>query len=164
MGDLQVQLQVDVICRAIAAGSTLIELAEVYEIDYAFFLEFMAPYQTQYEAALARRNDWLAETTIMELRRHATSDIRELFSADGSLKPPSEWSLNAARAVASVKVKELFDNNGMQIGEMKEIKFWDKTKALELIGKNQKLFTDKTEHSLSKSLEELVSGSMGEKK
>ena len=49
-------------------------------------------------------------------------------------------------------------------GYIKKIKFWDKPRALELLGKNQKLFTEKVEHSGSVTLEQLVAGSHEEEK
>lgn len=155
----------DIICYAIASGSTLVDLAETYDIEFADFSHWIKDNKTRREAwerADLLRGEWLTGKTIRELRRIGTSDIRGLFNQSGGLRSPSEWPEEAALAVASIKVKELFDNLGEQVGEMKEIKFWDKTKALELIGKNQKMFTDKHEHSLTKSLEELVAGSMQE--
>lgn len=156
---------INTVCRNISAGLTIFELADNLDVHFADLHEYIMSSPSnkkKFEAAELLRGEWLVGTTIRELKRIGTSDIRGLFSKNGGLLNPDEWTDEAAMAVAGIKVKELFDNNGEQIGEMKELKFWDKTRALELIGKNQKMFTEKTEHSLSKSLEDLVAGSMQE--
>jgi phage terminase small subunit len=43
---------------------------------------------------------------------------------------------------------------------VRKVKFWDKVKGLELLGKHLKLFTEKVEHSGSLTLEQLVLASM----
>jgi hypothetical protein len=43
---------------------------------------------------------------------------------------------------------------------MTTVRFWDNTKALDLLGKHLKLFTDKVKHSASKSFDELIAESI----
>lgn len=109
----------------------------------------------------SKRTEIDADTVLKELLKLATSDLRRLFKDDGSLLPPDEWPDDVAMAVASVEVDEIFDGFGAdrtQIGLTKKVKFWDKPKALELLGKHLKLFTDKIEHSGKLTLEDLVAG------
>lgn len=91
-----------------------------------------------------------SEDVLRELVKLANSDVREVFNEDGSLKPMSEWPDVIARCVSSVEVEELFEmqpkdgGRGMekvQIGWTKKVKFWDKTKALDMLGRHLKLFS-----------------------
>ena len=100
-----------------------------------------------------------SDTVLRELLRIATSDIGEAFKDDGSLKPLKEIPTDVRRAIQSIEIDELFDGFGQdrhQIGLTKKLKFWDKTKALEMLGKHLKLFTEKLEVSGTVTLEALV--------
>lgn len=84
-----------------------------------------------------------ADATIEELLRIGHFDIRKLFNSDGSLKPPNQWDDATAAAVAGLQVFEVSEGKGeaqTQIGLIKKLKMLDKVKALELLGKHQKLF------------------------
>jgi len=84
-----------------------------------------------------------ADATIEELLKIAHFDIRKLFNEDGSLKPPDQWDDETAAAVGGLQVFEEFVGRGeerTQIGLTKKLKMLDKVKALELLGKHQKLF------------------------
>jgi len=100
-----------------------------------------------------------SDTVLRELLRIATSDIGEAFKDDGSLKPLKDIPTDVRRAIQSIEIDELFDGFGQdryQIGLTKKLKFWDKTKALEMLGKHLKLFTEKLEVSGTVTLEALV--------
>ena len=84
-----------------------------------------------------------ADATIEELLKIAHFDIRKLFNPDGTLKSPDEWDDDTAAAVGGLQVFEEFSGKGegrTQVGWIKKLKMLDKTKALELLGKHQKLF------------------------
>lgn len=95
-----------------------------------------------------------ADQILDEARKLATSDVTDLFDDEGKMKPMNEWPADLRRCVSSVEVEELFDyerddDGRMQkthIGYTKKIKLWDKTKALEMLGRNKKLFTDVVEN------------------
>lgn len=148
--------------RTLAAGGSVLDMCECLDVDVDAVMDWInvnAARKSIYKNAIEARDEWSKEMVLRELRRAGQSDIRDVFNEQGAMVPVHEWTDEAARAVASVKVKELTDNMGNVIGELKEIKFWDKTKSLELIGKNLKMFTDKTEHSLTKSLEDILAES-----
>lgn len=100
-----------------------------------------------------------SDTVLRELLRIATSDIGEAFDDSGRLKPLKEIPTDVRRAIQSIEVDELFDGFGQErthVGYTKKLKFWDKNKALEMLGKHLKLFTEKLEVSGSLTLEALV--------
>lgn len=103
-----------------------------------------------------------ADRILKELLDMAMVDISEAFNDDGSLKPIREIPKPIRRMISSLEINELFEGFGKereQIGHVKKLRFWSKEKALELLGKHLKLFTDKVEHSGKVTLEELVMGS-----
>jgi phage terminase small subunit len=82
---------------------------------------------------------------LQECLRIATTDIREAFQEDGSLKAPKDFSDDIAHSISSIEVDELYEGVGKdreQIGYTKKIKFWDKKGALELLMKYKKMLSD----------------------
>lgn len=80
------------------------------------------------------------ERILNALLNIAEIDPRKLFNKDGTLKKVHEIPNDVAATIASI---ESCDTDG----EVKKIRFWDKTRALELLGKHLKMFTDRNEIS-----------------
>lgn len=105
------------------------------------------------EAKLAEQNARLqinADDVLRELLLIAKSDLRQAYNSDGSLRKLGEMPEEIARVLSGVEVDELFAGRGderIPIGETRKVKLWDKVKALELLGKHLKLFTEKHEHT-----------------
>lgn len=101
-------------------------------------------------AERAARVEITADDVLAELLKLAMVDIGQAFNKDGSLKAVHDMPVDIRRAIAGVDVFEEFEGRGedrTQIGWTKKIRFWDKTKALEMLGRHLKLFTDKLEHT-----------------
>ncbi len=98
-----------------------------------------------------------SDQILAEIAKLGYSDIRGLYNDDGTIKHPKEWSDELGRAVSSIEVEELFDGSGQDrtwIGYTKKVKFWPKDKALDMLGKHKKLFTERHEHTGEISLEQ----------
>lgn len=112
--------------------------------------------RAEVDAALERRSarvEIKADDVLRELLRLATCDIGDAFDEKGNLKPLHEMSADVRRAIAGVEVTAI----GVDaIAHVTKVKFWDKTRGLELLGKHLKLFTEKHEHSVDASLEALI--------
>lgn len=106
-----------------------------------------------------------ADTVLRELLKIATTDIGEAFDELGNLRPLKDIPPDVRRAISGVETVEEFaqgaDGGKVVTGLVRKVKFWDKVKSLELLGKNLKLFTDVKEHRLdAKTLEQLVTLSL----
>jgi hypothetical protein len=116
----------------------------------------------RYIEAQNDRNEWDREAILREFRRIGFSDITKLFDNDGNILPMDEWPEEVARNVSSYEKVEEFEGSGKereQVGWRHKIKMWDKSKALENLGKNLSMFANKHEHSLNSKLEDLITAS-----
>lgn len=110
----------------------------------------------------SKRTDITADRILRRLDSIGDVDIGRAYDEKGNLLPIHEIPEEVRRCISGIKVFEEFDGFGkerVKIGEVREVKFWDKIKANELLGRHLKLFTDKIEHSGKVTLEDLVAGS-----
>lgn len=66
-------------------------------------------------------------------------DVIDLMHDDGSLKPVSEWPKVWRQYISGFELADMFEGQGedrMLIGILKKVKFPDKVKNLELLGKH----------------------------
>jgi phage terminase small subunit len=87
------------------------------------------------------------DRVLLEIARLAFNDPRRAFAVNGALLPMIAWPDDLAAAVASVKIREVKGEDGEVLGEIKEIRFWDKGKALELAARHLGLLKDRLEVS-----------------
>jgi phage terminase small subunit len=95
------------------------------------------------------------EKILKELLRIATSDLRQAFKEDGTLKPIHELPDDIAKAISGVEVDETFEGHGLDrtwTGYTKKLKLWDKNKSLEMLAKHLKLLVERIEISKDESL------------
>jgi len=94
----------------------------------------------------AAATDVSAIEVLSELVRIALADPMDAFNANGSMKPLHEIPASLRRTISGMKVQETW--NGLrgeereQTGEIKELKFWDKTRGLEMLARHLALFKD----------------------
>lgn len=94
-------------------------------------------------AAANKKAGITPELVLGELLRIARVDVRDAFEDDGRLKKLSEMSEDTRRAISGIDIEDATTKRGA----IHKLRFWDKPRALELLGKNLKLWTDKVEHS-----------------
>ena len=154
------------ICEHVISGGGLPNLCELLQIRYSHVVHWIyedPDRAEKYSQALAARAEWVIQSVLNELKDIALADIRLAYTSDGVLLPVNEWPAALARVVQAVEVTEEFDGQGSnrrKVGETKRLKLWDKLKAIELLGKNLKLFKEQVEHTGTLTLEELVAGSL----
>lgn len=134
------------ICTHVANGGSLIDLCKLWGVPYAKVIRFVRhsdPTSKAYDSALKDRDEWAKERYLSELRSIALADARQAFNADGSIKPVTEWPDSLAANVTAFETIEEYEGTGKDrtwTGYNKRVKFNDKLKALEMLGRNLKLF------------------------
>jgi phage terminase small subunit len=100
--------------------------------------------QTKFE-----KLDISVDRVLNEIARLAFLDPRKFYDEAGNLKAITELDDDTAAALAGMEVEEAYEHFGKgqakPKGLLKKIKFADKSKNLELLGRYHKLFTDKVE-------------------
>lgn len=93
-----------------------------------------------------------------ELAHFAHSDVRQLFDADSVFIHPSKLPEQVSRAIKSFEIVEEWADAEKKflMGRTIKVTLWPKDRGLELLGKNQKLFTDRHEHTVDESYLELL--------
>ncbi len=151
----------------VANGGSLIAYCKKNKMRYSNIVNWIYESEERkksYEAALEARGEYVAQEILAELKKLGFSDIRKLFNDDGSIKEVSQLDDDTAAAIAGIEIQEeVCDKDGKTVvPRTRKIKVVDKLKAIEMLGRNLKMFTDKVEHSGKVSLEDLVNGSMKE--
>lgn len=102
-----------------------------------------------------------ADLVLRELLALATVDLAAAYDEDGCLKRIHDIPPGVRKAIAGVEVLEEFADEpdlttGRRqrklIGHTRKVKFWDRTKALEMLGRYLALFKDKLDLSVSGEL------------
>lgn len=99
---------------------------------------------------VAELKERLSETTqitqiqvIIEIAKVAFGDIANLFDESGALLPLHDMSQEARAVIASVKTyeeKSAFGEETITQGTIREVKQWDKLKALDMLGRHLGLY------------------------
>ncbi len=83
------------------------------------------------------------DRVLQELARLAFADVRKMFNADGSLKPPQEIDNDTAAALAGIDTTFTSGGEGAPPVVTKKVKVFDKKGALELCMRHLGMFNDK---------------------
>jgi len=154
------------VCTHVTNGGALPEFCKSLKLPYNHVITWIysnSDRAAAYEAAQRARGEWFIQSILNELKDIALADIRQAYDQQGNLLSPDQWPDSLARVVQAVETEEIYDGRGKDrqpIGTTKRLKMWDKLRALELLGKNLRMFKEEVEHSGTLSLEALVEGSM----
>lgn len=99
--------------------------------------------------ARCKRIEVSVDMIIKELHQIATSDVGLLFNKDNNtLKDLSDIPEHLRKAISSIEVDETYEGSGdnrVWTGYTRKVKFWEKTKALEMLGKHLQMWIDRLE-------------------
>lgn len=97
---------------------------------------------------IAKKVEHSAERTLQEISRLAYQDVRKFYREDGSLIPIKELDDDAAAVIAGFDLEETFERDAegkiIPKSRIKKIKRFGKDKALEMLAKHYKLYSDAT--------------------
>lgn len=155
----------------ITNGGYATAFAKLHSVRYCDLMAWLnsdPSRKARYDLAVSDRDEWLKAEEETNKRLVVESllgiiqfDIRSVLSEDGTVRPVSEWPAGVSKAISSLDITENFAQSGEQIGWIKKLKAHDKLKAIELLGRHLKMFTDNVNHNVAGTLEALVVGSMG---
>lgn len=97
-----------------------------------------------------KRLEVSADRVLSELAKVAFSDPRKMFDDKGGLIPIHEMDADQAAIISSIEHESIITGRGEdrgEVGMVTKIKTNDKLKALELLGRYHKMFTDKVEQT-----------------
>lgn len=142
----------------VSDGKTLLDFCVEREVIYGRVFRWIQGDDTRadlFATAEETRAKNLEDRVIRGIVSTDDATVKDLLDAEGNPLPVDELSSSAARAVQSIEV--MVDKEG---GTTKKVKLYDRLKALEMAGRNRKMFTDKTELTGQVSLADLVTASM----
>lgn len=97
---------------------------------------------SKYLAKREEKSNVSVEKVLKDLKRIAECDLKDAYNEDGTLVNVRNMPEDIRKCISAIEVYEEKDREGNWIGTTKKIKFWDKNKALEMLGKYLKLFTE----------------------
>lgn len=124
--------------RAAEMGYELLQLPEVQA----------AIQQAMDERSKRTRSD--ADYVVRRLEEIDQMDLLDIVNDDLTLRPLSQWPKAWRQYLSGFDLAEMFEGKGdsrVAVGILKKIKWPDKVKNLELLGRHHGVFTDKFEHS-----------------
>ncbi|MCK5666178.1 MAG: terminase small subunit [Thiotrichaceae bacterium] len=95
------------------------------------------------------------ERVLLEIARLAFHDPRKVFDADNNMLSVQDWPDEVAAAISSIKVIETKTGDKDTVSQLKEIKFWDKGKQIELAAKKLGMLTDKLKVEVDDNVDRL---------
>jgi len=98
----------------------------------------------------SERTGITADRVLTELYRLAMVDVAEVFDEHGALRPLQEMSEDARRAISGIEMETIWEGHGKDrtaVGTVAKVKLWNKVQALELLGKNLRLWREIVEHT-----------------
>jgi len=92
----------------------------------------------------SKRTDLTADMVLTELKSMGFSNIQDAFDEQGRLLPVWMMDRRVAASISSIKVssKTVYGTDPIEIEHVTEMKFWDKPKSLEMIGRHLKMWND----------------------
>jgi phage terminase small subunit len=77
------------------------------------------------------------------------ADVHDIMDANGTYRPISEWPLIWRQMLSSCEVRSMCNVKGEEVGSVTNVKFADRLKVLELIGRHIDVRAFVTQHEVS---------------
>lgn len=151
-----------VIFLHVAEGGTLIDLCREWSVHFSQVMRWIradAARLKLYEESLSDRTEWVKERVLSELRSIGVVDISMIYDSEGAVLPVEHWPEACRRSIQAIEVEETFeyiDKVKIFTGYNKKVKFYDKIKAIDMVGKQAKLWSEVKDSSVEMKLEDLL--------
>lgn len=102
------------------------------------------------QAARSERTEVTVDYVLQRMVEIDQMDVLDIMNDDMSLKPVREWPRVWRQYLSGFDLSELFEGRGDErelIGILKKVRWPDKIKNLELLGKHVGMFKDRIEHT-----------------
>lgn len=159
---------IDRVCARICAGGTLVDFCKEFNQNYRAVLAWIDEDEgrrKRYADALVIRKHHHRELIIRDLMQLRDFDIMQCCYDSGALKPLQDIPESARRWIESIKTMDYYEGAGAHrilIGELKEIKTYDKMKAVKLLVECLKMIDDGAGGDAKETLEDILAGSWGQ--
>lgn len=111
-------------------------------------------------ARMALKVETKAEDVLKALVELSEVDIADAYDDQGMLLPLREMPVSVRKAIAGVETSELWGADGdggrAVVGEIRKVKFIERTKALEMLAKFHKLLIDRLEVKVDGSFADML--------
>lgn len=102
-----------------------------------------------------------ANTVLTRLSEMMEADVADIMMLDGSIKPIEQWPRIWRQMLNAFDLAELWEGRGPdkeQIGLLKKIRFIDRMKVIENVGKHISVgaFKEKVEHSVDSDVADIL--------
>lgn len=150
----------DGICDSICEGGSLVLVARQWDVPYARLYAWVHDRDhperlEKYATALEGRRAFFTESIAVRLYGMQEADLSRCYSDRGDLLPMNKWPDNVKKVLHSLET--ITDEDGKV---KKKIRLHDPLRAMELLGRYVKMYTDRTEHAVGVTLESLVNASI----
>lgn len=102
------------------------------------------------QAARSKRTEIDQDYVLARMVEIDQMDVLDIMADDMSLRPVSEWPRVWRQYLSGFDLAEMFEGRGDEremVGILKKIKWPDKIKNLELLGRHLGMFRDRVEHT-----------------
>lgn len=133
------------VCLVLANGGSLITCAQKLGIPYsrlAVWLNDSEDKRKRIRLAMEARDEWLVHRISQELQDMGLLNTREIYNDDGTLKAIRDIPDHVLKCVQGIDVIETSGKDGT-VSQIKRLRFTDKQKALEMLGRNLEKFMER---------------------
>jgi hypothetical protein len=131
---------------AMANGDLLIDVCTRMNVKYSDVMGYImadTDRKLAWNAAVKDGQSHLVNTLISELKAMRGFNIKDALNSDGTVRRIEDIPEALQKAITSIEVREVFDEEGKLTGFIKTIKLADKHKSIDMLGKQLNMFIDK---------------------
>lgn len=147
------------VCRHVANGGDLVTFSEQNGIpfcDLSFWIAMSVDRDRAVAAARQHRHEYIAQSLSHQLYEIASFDASSLFDDNGDVLSPKLWPEAAKRVVSGFEITESKGRTTTKV------KYTDRLRAIELLGKYAGMFVEKVHVEGQLSFAEIVVAAVSE--